>query len=332
MQPDNQVWRWHGQPAAVNVGWLSIVVAAWFLLLCPQPLAATLVITEVMSDSSHPGAGGTGTANGDWWELTNHDVVDINLAGYSWDDADAIAGVTIFPNVTLAADQSMVIVNENTANLAGFKQAWGLGNDVLVRSKDAFGGTEGFSRFSPNGDQVNLFDPTRQRIASVTFGRAATGRTFAWDAEGAYLGPSTAGQLGAYVAPGNGAGGVGTDVGSPGISFDLVILLGDVNLDTVVNGLDVDPFVDRLIGGVYLAEADMNEDGEVNGLDVDPFVAAVVGSGAARLVPEPPLGVLLIGVLVGAAACRIHRRPQVATRGDLPQSPAGTRRVSDLGF
>jgi hypothetical protein len=57
-------------------------------------------------------------------------------------------------------------------------------------------------------------------------------------------------------------------------------MLGDVNHDGQVNGLDVDPFVGVLIHGPYDAAADMDQNGQVNGLDVDPFVAAVVGGGA----------------------------------------------------
>jgi hypothetical protein len=85
---------------------------------------------------------------------------------------------------------------------------------------------------------------------------------------------------------------------SPVIS---VPVLGDVNRDGTVNGLDVDPFVDVLLNGPFQAEADMNEDGDVNGLDVDPFVAAVVGSVAAA-VPEPstlPLCLLALGLAGG---------------------------------
>jgi hypothetical protein len=76
--------------------------------------------------------------------------------------------------------------------------------------------------------------------------------------------------------------------------------VGDVNLDGVVNGLDVDPFVEVLLSGPYQPEADMNEDGDVNGLDVDAFVAAVVGG--AQPVPEPStllLGAIALGVIGG---------------------------------
>jgi hypothetical protein len=92
-----------------------------------------------------------------------------------------------------------------------------------------------------------------------------------------------------------------------GDEVDRPVLLGDVNLDKVVNGLDVDPFVDVLLNGPFQDEADMNEDGVVNGLDVDPFVAAVVGGGVAA-VPEPSTLVLALGfVLLGAGMFRRGR-------------------------
>lgn len=48
-----------------------------------------------------------------------------------------------------------------------------------------------------------------------------------------------------------------------------------MNGDHYVNGLDVDPFVDTVLGGPYDMNADMNRDGQVNGLfDTRPKVGS----------------------------------------------------------
>jgi hypothetical protein len=86
------------------------------------------------------------------------------------------------------------------------------------------------------------------------------------------------------------------------------VLLGDVNLDGEVNGLDVDPFVVLVTDGTYQTEGDMNGDGAVNGLDVDPFVAAVVGGGTQQ-VPEPSTLVL---AALGLLALLTHTRRRSA--------------------
>ena len=56
------------------------------------------------------------------------------------------------------------------------------------------------------------------------------------------------------------------------------VLLGDVNLDGVVDLLDVAPFVDLIAGLQFQVEADINQDGEVNLLDVNPFVEILTGN------------------------------------------------------
>ena len=48
-------------------------------------------------------------------------------------------------------------------------------------------------------------------------------------------------------------------------------LLGDANMDGVVDLLDVAAFVQVLVSGSYLLEADVNGDGVVDLLDVAPF-------------------------------------------------------------
>jgi hypothetical protein len=88
-------------------------------------------------------------------------------------------------------------------------------------------------------------------------------------------------------------------------------LKGDVNDDTEVNGLDVDPFVDVLLNGTTDTDmeyrADVNDDGIVNGLDVDPFVELVVGGGVAA-VPEPSSLVLLLCGVTSLLGVAIRRR------------------------
>ncbi|MEM9413550.1 MAG: dockerin type I domain-containing protein, partial [Planctomycetota bacterium] len=66
------------------------------------------------------------------------------------------------------------------------------------------------------------------------------------------------------------------EAGIDAVGIDIVecggVLLGDVNLDGVVDLLDVAPFVDLISFGKYQVEADLNEDGAVNILDVQLFV------------------------------------------------------------
>ena len=59
---------------------------------------------------------------------------------------------------------------------------------------------------------------------------------------------------------------------------DPMALLGDVNLDGVVDFLDIVPFVSLLSAGDFQAEADIDQNGEVNFLDISPFVELLSGS------------------------------------------------------
>ena len=54
-------------------------------------------------------------------------------------------------------------------------------------------------------------------------------------------------------------------------------ILGDVNMDGVVNLLDVSPFVNLIVSGGFSCEADINQDGLVDLLDVAPFIDLVSG-------------------------------------------------------
>ncbi len=49
-------------------------------------------------------------------------------------------------------------------------------------------------------------------------------------------------------------------------------VVGDVNQDGAIDLLDVSPFVDLLVSGIYQCEADVDENGAIDLLDVAPFV------------------------------------------------------------
>lgn len=55
-------------------------------------------------------------------------------------------------------------------------------------------------------------------------------------------------------------------------------LLGDCNLDGVVNFLDIAPFINFLMSGTYSEQADCNQDGVVNFIDIGPFIIILSSS------------------------------------------------------
>ena len=61
-------------------------------------------------------------------------------------------------------------------------------------------------------------------------------------------------------------------------TYGTSILLGDCNLDDVVNFLDISPFIGILSAGSFLEEADCNDDGDVNFLDISPFISILSGN------------------------------------------------------
>jgi hypothetical protein len=160
---------------------------------------ADLIITEVMSSSGHT------TYDGDWFELTNNGTNTVNLNGYYWDDngANGDDGAA-FPNVSIAAGESIVIVDDDAENLAAFISSWGGGFTAL--SKDEFSGPDDFSGLSSGGDQIEIWDAdpntnaSANLVAAASFGAATDGVSFEWDNTGNDLGLSVVGQNGAFLS------------------------------------------------------------------------------------------------------------------------------------
>lgn len=55
-------------------------------------------------------------------------------------------------------------------------------------------------------------------------------------------------------------------------------ILGDCNLDGVVDFFDITPFISILSTGGAQAEADCNQDNAVNFLDITPFIGILSGN------------------------------------------------------
>lgn len=180
------------------------------LIAAATTVQADLIISEVMSNSDHPG----GAGNGDWWELYNNGSVAVDLTGFSWDDESATADTAVFPSVSIGANEAIVIVDENDGNISTWRDTvWGV-SSLTVLSSTAMGD---FPGLGAGGDSINLFDASDVLVTSLTFGDSdGGGKTFAWDKAGDSAGFSADGVNGAYTALADGDGGSGIDIGSPG--------------------------------------------------------------------------------------------------------------------
>ncbi len=167
---------------------------------------ADLVITEVMSSSSHTNT----LANGDWFELYNSGASAVDLTGYSWDDNTVTPGSADFNGLTIGAGQAIIICQETVGAEQSWKDLWGLSGITVLN----LGNTE-FQNFGSGGDEVHLYNPSSVQIASASFGVATSGYSFEWDSAGNSLGLSALGENGAFQATADAGG--GPDIASPGV-------------------------------------------------------------------------------------------------------------------
>lgn len=186
------------------------VAAAGVMMGTGQAVQAELVITEAMSSSD---------VTEDWWELTNTGSSAVDLTGYYWDDngPDGDDGA-LFPSISIAAGESIVLYGGNASEAAAFLNYWGGGFTVL--SEDDMSGPDTFSGLSSGGDQIELWDTDPNAlapgaltpVASVSFPGATVNSSFEWLADGSSAGLSVVGENGAFSPVG------GADIGSPGFA------------------------------------------------------------------------------------------------------------------
>ena len=183
------------------------------LLLFPAlalPLSAQLRITEVMSNSNHSDT----AANGDWFEITNTGSTAINIAGYSFDDDDRLAGASGgFPAYVLQSGASMIVLND--ASDTTFRSLWNLDLPIRVIANAEI---SNFPGLGSAGDEVNLFNNSGGLVDRFTFGAATEGFSFAKYNDGQSVPGelSSNGVLGAYESDDP-----SDDIASPGISSDV---------------------------------------------------------------------------------------------------------------
>ena len=62
------------------------------------------------------------------------------------------------------------------------------------------------------------------------------------------------------------------------VSADPEIILGDCNLDGVVDFFDISPFIGSITTDSFLAQADVNQDGSIDFFDIAPFIDILTGN------------------------------------------------------
>ena len=171
----------------------------------PVPVTYDLAITEVMASSNDANS----AVNEDWFEITNYGSTAVDLTGFSWDDNSYLAGTVVFPNVTVAPGEAIVVAQIDAANEAAFRTTWNLGPWVQILFNEDFATAQ--PGFSANGDGVALFDSsaTPIEICRAEFTAALAGFSVEYDTACTYLGNAAVGVRGAYTSTGG-------DVGSPG--------------------------------------------------------------------------------------------------------------------
>ena len=138
---------------------------------------ADVTITEVSSSNSF---------GEDWFELTNFGDSTVDLNGFYWDD-DGPTGNdgALFGDFSLAAGESLIVLEGGSAGADPFRALFGLDASFQVLTEDDFSGPDTFSGLSSSGDEISIFDTDPNApdadftlIDFVEFGAATEGVSF----------------------------------------------------------------------------------------------------------------------------------------------------------
>ena len=208
--------------------------------------------------------------------LTDNDLEYIEIANPTAATIDLtnwrIRGEADFdfaPGTSLSAGEAIVVVSfdpvVDTVKLNAFRAQYGIGSGVTI-----VGGLS--ASLSNSTGRIALQQPDTPdavgEIPNVVVDEVVYDDLLPWpDADGS--GQSLVRDD--LDANGNFAASWIAAVPTPG-AFETTFLLGDTNLDGVVNFGDISQFISLLQVGTFLDEADINRDGLVNFLDISPFI------------------------------------------------------------
>ncbi|MFZ4734210.1 MAG: lamin tail domain-containing protein, partial [Pirellulales bacterium] len=118
--------------------------------------APRLLITELNSNA--------GPA--DFFEILNYGDAPVSLKGWRWDDDSAsFAEGTAFPDVTIAAGETLVVASTAATGLSTFKSTWGLADSAQVITSEGPG--------LGSGDAVVIFNDAGSVVTSFNYSGAA---------------------------------------------------------------------------------------------------------------------------------------------------------------
>ena len=161
-----------------------------------------IVVSEIMAGSNSTGY------NADWFEIYNYGDTVVNIGGFSWDDESDISGTSVFPSVTIAPGEAIVVLDDVSTNKDAFLAEWKLyPGSVTIVANDELTGS--FPSLSQNGDGVYLYDASGAALTNSLYSAATAGYSVEFDTTGAFTGDAVDGTNGAYTS-------LEGDVGSPG--------------------------------------------------------------------------------------------------------------------
>ena len=209
-------------------------------------------VTTTDNDPSN----GTGTNSGFNAGDSSHNDIDPITEGYAF----AAANTNVFIDGLLA--------NSETGDTIVLS-IWGIGDNS--GQQGSFTVTYGSNTASEGNTQETLYNGAGQPRGSALGSIPFVNFTFVAD--------GVTDQISFDINNGTGTGNAVINAFSLSVTSNSdETLLGDVNLDGVVNFLDIPPFISLLIDGEFQAEADCDESGDVTFMDIPVFIGLLIAS------------------------------------------------------